>query len=166
MPQGNVAQAMKLPRSVATILLALPLPGYATPRSHQLLPGLAFHGGTEKSCGKLVFFLQHVYTLGPRGTQAGAAGEGRGCSVSWLIRGQHEPEANDVALERRELVVAVGRPAVAAVAAPSPAAAHEVRARGGPCGSVTFPVGYVPYQSRHHSDTFPCMSYRPHAFGG
>ena len=34
----------------------------------------------------------------------------------------------------------------------------------GPLGSVASP-SHVPYQSVHHSYTFPCMSYSPHAFG-
>src|SRR5437867_9176804 len=35
----------------------------------------------------------------------------------------------------------------------------------GPSGSVSNPPGYGPYQSRHHSRTFPAMSYRPHRLG-
>ncbi len=31
-----------------------------------------------------------------------------------------------------------------------------------PLGSV--PYAKVPYQSRHHSHTLPCMSYNPHGF--
>lgn len=54
---------MKPPRSVAAILLALPLLGCATPHSQQLLPGLTYYGGPEKLGGKLVFLLQHDYTL-------------------------------------------------------------------------------------------------------
>ena len=34
----------------------------------------------------------------------------------------------------------------------------------GPTGSLTAPLGYSPYQSLHHSQTFPCISYRPQAF--
>src|SRR5438445_13515273 len=34
-----------------------------------------------------------------------------------------------------------------------------------PCGSVTDPPGYGPYQSRVHSKTFPSMSYSPQGFG-
>ena len=54
---------MKPTRSVAAILLALPLLGCATPRSQQLLPGLTFHGDAEKLGGKFVFLLQHDYTI-------------------------------------------------------------------------------------------------------
>ena len=35
----------------------------------------------------------------------------------------------------------------------------------GPVGSVSLPLEYPPYLSRHHSHTFPCMSYKPHGFG-
>src|SRR5687768_362422 len=35
----------------------------------------------------------------------------------------------------------------------------------GPDGSVTSTAGYSPNQSRHHSQTLPCMSYRPHGLG-
>ena len=35
----------------------------------------------------------------------------------------------------------------------------------GPLGSLTAPLGYSTYLSLHHSQTFPCISYRPQAFG-
>src|SRR5690242_17473698 len=35
----------------------------------------------------------------------------------------------------------------------------------GPVGSVCLSPAYSPYQSSHHSHTFPCMSYRPQRFG-
>src|SRR6266704_6576419 len=35
----------------------------------------------------------------------------------------------------------------------------------GPCGSVSKAPGYGPYQSRHHSRTFPSMSYRLQGLG-
>jgi hypothetical protein len=34
----------------------------------------------------------------------------------------------------------------------------------GPTGSVSARFGYGPYQSKHHSQTFPCMSYKLHPF--
>ena len=34
-----------------------------------------------------------------------------------------------------------------------------------PVGSVAEPPGYAPYQSWHHSQTLPFMSYKPQAFG-
>ena len=59
MPQGNVAQPVKLSRSATAILLVLPLLGCATPRSQELLPGLTYYTGPEKLQGKLVFLVQH-----------------------------------------------------------------------------------------------------------
>jgi hypothetical protein len=35
----------------------------------------------------------------------------------------------------------------------------------GPCGSTVASALYVSYQSPHHSQTLPCVSYSPHAFG-
>ena len=35
-----------------------------------------------------------------------------------------------------------------------------------PSGLVCAAASYGPYQSAHHSETFPCMSTRPHAFAG
>ena len=34
-----------------------------------------------------------------------------------------------------------------------------------PPGSLAVPAWYGPYQSLHHSHTFPCMSYKPQALG-
>ena len=36
---------------------------------------------------------------------------------------------------------------------------------GLPCGSLAAASGKAPYQSEHHSQTLPCMSYRPQALG-
>lgn len=35
----------------------------------------------------------------------------------------------------------------------------------GPSGSVAGPLGSAHFQSQHHSQTFPCMSYSPQALG-
>lgn len=36
----------------------------------------------------------------------------------------------------------------------------------GPRGSISSPVEYGAHQSAHHSETLPCISCRPHGFGG
>jgi hypothetical protein len=54
---------MKTPRSVAAVLLVLPLLGCATHHSQELLPGLTYYPGPETLCGELVFLVQHDYTV-------------------------------------------------------------------------------------------------------
>ena len=47
-----------------------------------------------------------------------------------------------------------------------PPRSTRVVPHSGPAGSMPTAESYGPYQSQHHSQTFPCMSWRPNGLAG
>ena len=83
-------------------------------------------------------------------------------------RNCEETEAQEVEGERRRVRAAVGRRAVPGLAAPAPAPVHPGRAYSGTLRVAfgTFPIVVrFAYQSEHHSQTLPCISYKPKPLG-
>jgi len=77
-----------------------------------------------------------------------------------------DAEAQEAAPEVRRVLAAVRRPGAARAVAPAPARFTRPRLQGA-SGVVAGRLRVVAnvHPSRHHSHTFPCMSYKPQAFG-
>ena len=93
-------------------------------------------------------------------------GEDGARSGAWTDQGTVAGEAEAVEVDpvRWGVVAPVGGAAVPGEVVPAPAPHNAVRPRSR-TGRIVFTCTVVPYQSRHHSHTLPCMSYSPHAFG-
>jgi len=78
---------------------------------------------------------------------------------------QHHHTERDaaVAVPRAE-AVAIGGAAVGRAAAQPPPRGTRPEPAAGPTGSSP-PPNVASYQSAHHSETFPCMSNKPHGLG-